>query len=78
MAVDAAVAGQGVALMSRVLVEEDLAQNRLLRLFDTSVAMEFRYYLVRSRRRPLTPALAAFMDWLRRESMASAHGAGPR
>jgi len=76
MAVDAAVAGQGIALMGRVLVAEDLARGRLVRLFDTSVASDFRYYLVRSRRRPITPALASFMAWLRAESTASEDACG--
>ena len=71
MAVDAAVAGQGIALLGRVLLQEDLAQRRLVRLFDTSVATDLRYYLVRARRRVVTPALASFMDWLRCESAAS-------
>ncbi|MFT5176918.1 MAG: LysR family glycine cleavage system transcriptional activator [Gammaproteobacteria bacterium] len=71
MAVDAAVAGQGVALLGRVLLQEDLARHRLVRLFDTSVTADFNYYLVRSRRRPVSAALASFMDWLRCESAAS-------
>ena len=71
MAVDAAVAGQGIALLGRLLVQEDLAKGRLVRLFDTSVAADFRYYLVRSRHRAASPALTSFMDWLRYESAQS-------
>jgi LysR family glycine cleavage system transcriptional activator len=75
MAVDAAVAGQGVALLGRVLVEEDLANKRLVRLFDTSVDVDFRYFLVRSPRRPVSPELASFMNWLRDESVGNGDAA---
>ncbi len=68
MAVDAAVAGQGVLLVGSVLVAEDLARGRLLRLFDTAMPVNFCYFLVRSPRRPVTPALTSFMDWLRAEA----------
>lgn len=68
MGVDAAVAGQGVLLVGSVLVAGDLARGRLVRLFDTAVPVNLCYYLVRSARRPVTPPLLAFMDWLRAEA----------
>jgi LysR family glycine cleavage system transcriptional activator len=74
MAVDAAVSAQGVLLVGSVLVARDLALGRLVRLFDTAMPVSFCYYLVRSRRRPVTPQHQAFMDWLRRE----ARQPGPR
>lgn len=68
MAVDAAVSGQGVLLAGGVLVTEDLRTGRLLRLFDTAVSTPLRYYLVRSRRRRVTPALERFSEWLLEEA----------
>lgn len=68
MAVDAAVSGQGVVLMGEALVADDLTHGRLVRLFDTALHSELRYYMVRSKRRPPSPVLDRFVDWLRAEA----------
>ncbi|MFT5449825.1 MAG: LysR family glycine cleavage system transcriptional activator [Gammaproteobacteria bacterium] len=68
MAGDAALAGQGVVLPGRVLLTEDLKHARLVRLFDTCVTSECRYYLMHPRRRAPSPALTRFMDWLHSEA----------
>lgn len=64
LAIDAAIAGQGVALTSALLVERDLDTGRLRRVFDLSVPLSLGYYVVY----PLDHANAetnrAMRDWL--------------
>ena len=66
MALQAAIAGQGVALGRPALVVDDIAAGHLVRPFGTAVTVQsrFSYYLVCA---PVTaglPAYAAFRDWL--------------
>ncbi len=64
MAIDAAIAGQGVALTARDFVIEDLAAHRLCQPFEYSMPMTDGYYLV-APRRPRKPALVAMVNgWL--------------
>ena len=69
MAVEAAIAGQGVALASGALVEADLAAGRLVRPFPPSggEATAFSYYLVYPEARAGDPKVRAFRDWVRAE-----------
>jgi LysR family glycine cleavage system transcriptional activator len=67
MLIDAAIRGQGVALTSRVLVEEDLAAGRLVRPFDLSYPLNFCYYVVRLEQAAESPRVRAFRQWLLRE-----------
>lgn len=65
LALDAAIAGQGVALGALKLVEHDLKQRRLVRLPGEPVATGYSYYIVtRSEARHVT----AFTDWLIEEA----------
>lgn len=73
MVLAAAREGQGIALTSRVLVEEDLAAGRLVVLFEDP---DYRggavgYFLVR-RPGPMRPPLRAFVEWLRATARAEA------
>lgn len=67
LAIDAAVAGQGIALADEALIADDLASGRLVKLCDVALA-DGAYYLLSlpgaQRRRPL----AAFRDWLLAET----------
>ncbi|HEV2673868.1 MAG TPA: LysR substrate-binding domain-containing protein [Aliidongia sp.] len=60
----AAAAGEGVALARGLLARDDLATGRLVRPFEVAIWDRYGYFLVR----PLTaipnPALAAFERWL--------------
>src|SRR5690606_25329203 len=65
--IQAAIAGQGVAIGWRHLVDELLAQGLLCRLGDAEAYSALGYYLVlpeRKRRQRLT---ARFVDWLQAE-----------
>ncbi len=74
MLIEAAMAGQGVALARGVLAADELAAGRLVRPFTLSLPTEYAYYLVCPRNTAEQPKIAAFREWLlgeaRRESSA--------
>jgi LysR family glycine cleavage system transcriptional activator len=59
----AAIAGQGAALLAAALVEADIAQDRLSRLWDAAWPEAFAYYLVYPPSSAARPKVAAFRDW---------------
>lgn len=59
----AAMRGLGVALAPVDLFASDLEAGRLVRPFDVEVELG-SYFLTRLKSRPLSPAMAAFSDWL--------------
>jgi len=62
----AALRGQGVALIDSFLTQEDLAEGRLVRLFDTP-ARYGAYFLVARSFSGLSEAGASFARWLLRQ-----------
>lgn len=72
MALQAAVEGQGVALVSAVLAADDLAKGRLVRPFDISLSISFGYYVVVPERALTRPNTAAFFNWIIAETGAAA------
>ena len=66
MALEAAIAGQGVALASAALVDGDLKAGRLVRPFPASLsqATAFSYYLVYPEAKSGDPKVMAFRDWV--------------
>ncbi|MBR8144788.1 transcriptional regulator GcvA [Burkholderia sp. AU19243] len=64
LAIDAAVAGQGIALTSEPLVERDIAEGRLRRVFDFSFPMSLGFYVVFPRANAESYALGAMRRWL--------------
>jgi LysR family glycine cleavage system transcriptional activator len=65
LALDAALAGLGVALAPAVLVESDLAAGRLVRLANSELTGDFAYYLVHPKEKADQPALQGFKSWLK-------------
>ncbi|MGO4174977.1 LysR substrate-binding domain-containing protein [Bosea sp. TAF32] len=64
LALDAAIAGQGLALTSRFLVDDDIARGRLVPLFGAELPIEAGFYIL-SPRRPRHPEpVAAVRGWL--------------
>lgn len=63
--IDAALAGQGIALARRSLVGAQLANGALVRLSDTELPCAQSYYLLASERACATPAGQAVLDWVR-------------
>ena len=78
MAVQAALDGQGVALIGDILVADDLAAGRLVRPFDPSLStpLTFSHYLLSAKDGEEQPKVAAFRDWLLEQASASRQEAG--
>ncbi len=73
LAIDAALAGHGVALVNRMLVAGDLAAGRLVRLFPPASPERpsaFCYYLVHPEGHAGNPKVRAFRDWVMAEAAA--------
>ncbi|HSF93503.1 MAG TPA: LysR substrate-binding domain-containing protein [Thermohalobaculum sp.] len=63
LVIEAAKAGQGIALGWRRLVDSELASGALVRPLPQSARTEFGYHLVWPAARPLPPVAAGFRDW---------------
>ena len=68
LVVQAAVAGEGVALGRSVLVADELASGRLVKPFDVSLPVEFAYYVVSPEATKGRPKIKAFREWLLQEA----------
>jgi LysR family transcriptional regulator, glycine cleavage system transcriptional activator len=73
LVLEAAMAGQGLALARTRLAERDVAAGRLVYPFggERRLGLGHAYHLVWPRGRTLSPAVKAFMAWLRAEAAAS-------
>jgi LysR family glycine cleavage system transcriptional activator len=71
LALQAAVAGQGVVLGSRVLAGNDLEAGRLVRPFAHGARMSFAYYMVCPEALAEQPRIAAFREWIIDEAAAA-------
>ncbi len=69
MAIEAAINGEGVALVSHSAVVEDLKARRLVRPFDLTVHSDFAYWLVCPHAHLRKAKVSAFCNWL----MAKVH-----
>ncbi|WP_342652640.1 transcriptional regulator GcvA [Pseudomonas sp. F3-2] len=68
MTVEAALLGQGIALARSGHVEAELADGRLVRLFDVPFASPVGYYFVCPKGIESQPHIVRFHDWLLEES----------
>jgi LysR family glycine cleavage system transcriptional activator len=64
LVLDAAAAGQGVALAKAQLASEDLRTGRLIRPFGGEQRVDFGYYFVRPADKQNLPKVQAFRAWL--------------
>lgn len=71
MALQAAVDGQGVAMVRSAHVADDIAAGRLVKLFNIPCPSTMAYYLVCPEGRENLPKIAAFRQWLSREAAAA-------
>ena len=69
MVIQAAVAGLGVALLPRFLIEEELRSGALVLPLGPSTIYDGGYYLICPRGRAELPKVRAFRDWLLAESL---------
>lgn len=61
---NAAMAGQGVALLTRHLYRQDLAEGRLIQPFDIVGTDDDAYWLVYAEYRRNVPKVRAFREWM--------------
>lgn len=64
---NAAIAGQGVALLTPFFWRNDMADGKLVQLFGTAASADLGYYLVYPPHRRAAPKIRAFRDWLTAE-----------
>lgn len=64
----AAMQGQGVALIPRFLVEDELERGLLLQVVRHAWLSDRSYYLIYPQRKADSPALAAFRGWIDQEA----------
>jgi LysR family glycine cleavage system transcriptional activator len=62
--VEAVLAGLGVAVVQRCLIERELAEGRLIAPFEQVVSTGRGYYLCSPKAREDNPAIQAFTHWL--------------
>lgn len=68
LTLDAAAAGEGLAVASDVLAGDAIAQGQLALAPGASVPGPYRYHLLAPRTALLRPQVSAFCEWLRREA----------
>jgi len=76
MSLQAAIAGQGVALATSVLIGDDLATGRLVRPLAEAIRSPFRYYLVCPEAALRSPKVASFRAWAIEQAAATVAGTG--
>jgi LysR family glycine cleavage system transcriptional activator len=64
LAIDAAIAGQGLALANRFLVEQDLTAHRLAQAFEPTMRGSLGFYLVTPRRHRHPKQCEIVRQWL--------------
>ncbi|MEO9276135.1 LysR substrate-binding domain-containing protein [Marinomonas sp. 5E14-1] len=67
LAIDAALAGQGVALVCRSFVEKDIESGRLIRIVEESFFIEPDYFLVKKKMAKTSIAVEAVWQWCLKE-----------
>lgn len=73
LAIEAAVAGRGIALARSAIAEEDLKAGRLVKPFGDGVPVDFAHYIVCPEERLENERVRDFVEWLKEE--ASGHSA---
>jgi len=72
MVIDAAVAGQGVALTRTALAAWDLIAGRLVRPFPLALPVPYSYWIVCPKATTTQPKITLFRDWLLAEAQEDA------
>lgn len=73
-AVDAALAGQGVALASDLFAADDMAAGRLVRPFRQTVQKDLGFFLLAPRKSNNATPVKRMWDWLIEQSLADPDG----
>lgn len=75
LAIEAALAGQGIALAPRAYVAQDLAQGRLVTCFATELRTGADFHMVSPRKTATAPQTRRLRDWLRGQVRPQSPGA---
>lgn len=68
MMMEAALEGQGIALVSSVAAESDIEAGRLMQPFETRLPVRLSYHFVTSKQKSASKKVVAFRQWLLDES----------
>ncbi len=68
MIMDAALEGQGVALVASVMAAGEIAAGRLIQPFETRLPVRLSYAIVTTEQKANSPKVSAFRDWVLAES----------
>lgn len=74
-AIEAAIAGQGIAICSDVLVAHEIANSSLIRVLDLWLSGA-RYFLAHLPNHPRQPMIDAFSLWMRSMRKAQSGSSG--
>lgn len=72
LAMDAALSGQGAALVSGFLVRRDIAEKRLVQIHSEALSGEQDFYLLAERSQKRRPSVQAAFDWFASKAEADA------
>lgn len=68
MIIEAAIEGQGIALVSSVMAAGEIESGRLVQPFETRLPVRLRFHLVTSAQKARNPKVAEFRQWILQES----------
>ena len=68
MIIEAALEGQGIALVSSVMAAGEIESGRLVQPFETRLPVRLRFHLVTSAQKARNPKVAEFRQWILEES----------
>lgn len=68
LAIEAAVAGRGIALARSAIAEEDLKAGRLIKPFGEAVPTNFAHHIVCPKDKLKNDRVSDFIEWLREET----------
>ncbi|MFC3052463.1 transcriptional regulator GcvA [Kordiimonas pumila] len=68
LAIEAAVAGRGIALARSAIAEEDMKAGRLIKPFGEAVPVDFAHYIVCPEDKLKNERVIEFIEWMRRET----------
>jgi len=69
MAIDAALQGKGMLLGQHILIAKELATAQLIKPLDISLPLRQAYYLVYPKRTLENPLAAAFIAWVKQQTL---------
>ncbi|MCC3861199.1 transcriptional regulator GcvA [Pseudemcibacter aquimaris] len=68
LALEAAVAGRGVAIAKGTIAKDDVDKGKLVKLFCRAQPVDFAYYIVCPEAKKDIPKIKHFISWLRKEA----------